>query len=556
MYGGGRPLLALALAVVLVACAPASPSSRSEARGESVAKPVARATDVPLVPTVGAGAAAEAPAAGAVRRHPEEAPLAPIDELRIALGTDVATLSPFFAAIFWDKSIVKHIMPSLTRADENGALVPMLAESWSLVRDDTWQFKLRRGVKFHNGEPFTAEAIKVNVDVMLAPQTKAAQASTFRVIQDVQVVDNYTVNLVTTYPNPVLPRTMSDFHIVAPNYLLEHGHQYVASHPVGTGPYRFVEWVKDDHLLLEANPDYWGGVPVIKRLRIRPIKEDAARVAALLAGEVDWIWNVPYEMARQIDASGRAASKAVATARVYVLGMSTLNRRWPTAKKEVRQAISYAIDREGIIRTIMGGLGAPLATLFHTTSFGRDPDLKPRVQDLAKAKALLAQAGYPDGFHINMVASQGRWPKDREVAQAIASQLGAVGITVDLEVLEYTNFTQQVHSKQRPMALWGWSDTEADPNTMLLRLYTCQDMGSPWSLNCLPELDGIVKAQQFEIDPQKREALLRRAQEIMYDEEPNVALFQMGQIRGVSSKAADWYRLRADEGIWLFHPTR
>ncbi len=553
MYGGGRPLLALALAVVLVACAPASPSSRSEARGESVAKPVARATDVPLVPTVGAGAAAEAPAAGAVRRHPEEAPLAPIDELRIALGTDVATLSPFFAAIFWDKSIVKHIMPSLTRADENGALVPMLAESWSLVRDDTWQFKLRRGVKFHNGEPFTAEAIKVNVDVMLAPQTKAAQASTFRVIQDVQVVDNYTVNLVTTYPNPVLPRTMSDFHIVAPNYLLEHGHQYVASHPVGTGPYRFVEWVKDDHLLLEANPDYWGGVPVIKRLRIRPIKEDAARVAALLAGEVDWIWNVPYEMARQIDASGRAASKAVATARVYVLGMSTLNRRWPTAKKEVRQAISYALDRDSLNRNIMAGYGLPLATLFHINSFGVNRDLKPRTQDLARARQLLAEAGYPDGFPITMLATQGRYPKDRELAQAIVGQLAQVGITVDLRVLEFNNFLDELWSHKHPMGLWSWGDSIGDPNSMMIRMNTC---GDPWSQNCLPELDSLAKAQQFEMDPQQRAEVLRRAQDVMYDEEPNAALFQIGQVWGISPKMMDWYEPRADESFWFFFPVK
>ena len=402
----------------------------------------------------------------------------------------------------------------------------------------------------------TADAIKTAYEVMFAPETKASQTSNFRVIKEIQVVDDYTVNIVTHQPSPLLPKTMSDLHILAPQNLRERGFEAAGASPVGAGPYRFVEWVKGDHLTMEANPDYWAGPPAIKRLVFRPIVEDGARVAALQAGEVDLAYNIPFEMARQIDSSRRAATRSVLTSTVYLLGLNTLYPDWPTAKKEVRQAISYAVDREALVRSIMGGLGAPLATLFHANSFGRNPDLKPKTQDLAKAKQLLAQGGYPDGFRINMVASQGRWPKDREIAQALASQLGAIGITVDLEVLEYTNFTQQVHSKQRPMALWGWSDTEGDPNAMLVRLQTCQDMGSPWSLNCLPELDGIAKAQQFEMDPRQREAMLRRAQEIMYDEETNVGLFQMGQIRGVSPKAADWYALRADEGLWLYHPTK
>jgi peptide/nickel transport system substrate-binding protein len=559
MNGSERPLIAvaLALAVALAACAPSAPSNRSSKPAESAAaKPVAQATDVPLVPTVGAvqaSGAAYSPGGTTQRRHPEETPLAPIEELRIALGTDVSTLSPFFAAIFWDKSILKHIAPSLTRVDENTALVPMLAESWSLVRDDTWQFKLRRGVKFHNGEPFTAEAIKVNVDVMLSPETRASQASTFRVIQDVQIVDDYTVNLVTTYPNPVLPRTMSDFHIVAPKYLLEHGHQHVATRPVGTGPYKFVEWVKDSHLIIEANPDYWGGPPAIKRMRIRPIKEDGARVAALLAGEVDWIWNVPYEMARQIDSSGRAVSRAVATARVYVLGMSTLSPEWPTAKKEVRQAISHAIDRESLNRNIMAGYGLPLATLFHINAFGVNRDLKPRAYDPEKAKQLLAQAGYPNGFTIRMLGTQGRYPKDRELAQAIVGQLGQVGITVDLQVLEFANFLDELWNHKHPMGLWSWGDSIGDPNSMMIRMNTCGDV---WSQNCLPELDALAKAQQFELDPQKRGEILKRAQDVMYEEEPNAALFQIGQVWGVSPKMQDWYEPRADESFWFYFPVK
>jgi peptide/nickel transport system substrate-binding protein len=248
--------------------------------------------------------------------------------------------------------------------------------------------------------------------------------------------------------------------------------------------------------------------------------------------------------------------KAVYTTTFYVLGLNMLNDEFPTAKKQVRQAISYAIDREALARSILGGLAAPLATTFHGNQFGRNPDLKPLAYDPARARQLLAEAGYPDGFRVQMVASQGRWPKDREMGQAIASQLGTVGIQVDLEVLEYTTFTQQVHSKRLPMALWGWSDTEWDPNAMLINLFTCQDMGSVWSMNCVPELDRLVRAQFTEMDPQVRQVQLRQIQDLLYDDPVYVPVVQQGQIRGVSPRIADWYNLRPDEGVWFFHTVK
>jgi peptide/nickel transport system substrate-binding protein len=552
-----RRNLAWGLAVGLllgVACGPAQPaptkpaptaSSGGAAGGAVVAAPtMPAAPDTSTIqPTAHTGVA-------------EEAPIAELAELRIARGADMVTLSPFNNFAVQDKYVLKHILASLVRIDERGQVQPLLAESWELLAPDTWQFRIRRGVKFHNGEPLTADALKTTLEYMLAPETRASQVASYRIIKEVQVLDDYTVNLVTHEPNPGLPRRIADLHLLAPGYLRERGPEAAAERPIGAGPYRFVEWIKGERLVMEANPDYFAGEPAIKRIVIRPITEDGARVAALLAGEVDLIYNVPFEMARQIESSRRASVKAVYTTTFYVLGLNMLNDEFPTAKKQVRQAISYAIDREALARSILGGLAAPLATTFHGSQFARNPDLKPLAYDPARARQLLAEAGYPDGFRIQMVASQGRWPKDREMGQAIASQLGTVGIQVDLEVLEYTNFTQQVHSKRLPMALWGWSDTEWDPNAMLINLFTCQDMGSVWSMNCVPELDRLVRAQFTEMDPQVRQGQLRQIQDLLYDDPVYVPVVQQGQIRGVSPRIADWYNLRPDEGVWFFHTVK
>src|SRR5262249_22172888 len=161
-------------------------------------------------------------------------------------------------------------------------------------------------------------------EMMLDPETKAAQTSTFRGIQEVQIIDDYTVNVVTTQPSPILPKTLNDLQLIAPRYLKERGHEYAGANPVGAGPYRFVEWVKGEPLVMDANPDYWGGAPAIQRLVFRPITEDGARVAALLAGEIDLAYNVPYELARQIDVSNRATTKTIVTNTVYLLGLNTL----------------------------------------------------------------------------------------------------------------------------------------------------------------------------------------------------------------------------------------
>ena len=571
MSGRAIPSVALCALLLASACSPAAPAQPSNppaggqpaAASTATAVPASSNANVPA-PQPGPTQAISNEAATPEPQQeqsgpgiPEDAPMPAIPQITMGLPGDFVNPSPFFAFSTQDKNLLNHVVPGLTRIGLNNELLPMLALSWKQLDPLTWQFKLRPNVKFHNGEPFTADAFKANFDVMFDPATKASQKTNFELIKKIDIVDPLTLNLTLSSPSPIMPRQLSDFHILAPQELKQDGFQTAGKKMIGTGPYKLVEWVKGDHLTLEANPDYWGGKPAIEKLVFRPIPEDGARVAALQTGEIDIASNVPTEMANTIGSKGQTRAEQVITRVVYLLGMNQLDQTLPTYKKEVRQAISYAIDRAGIVKNIMGGAGAPLATLFHNTQFGRDTSLKPRPYDPQKAKELLAQAGYPNGFSIHMVAPQnGRWPKSEEVAQAIASELGDVGINVDLQLLEYTAFTEAVHTHKQPLALWGWGDATGDPATMLLRIFTCPSRGSPWSMNCIPQMDQLAWDEQSEVDTDKRIQELHQLQQMMYDEETDTGIFQIGNFVGVGPKAVDWYSPRTDEGFWFFHPVK
>lgn len=539
-------LRGLVATFIFTACGPTAPSANAPAS--------------PATTGAGAGApttssAAPGAASASEPGQPEEAPLAPIAQLVIGLPGDIVAPSPFYDFSVVDKQFMNHIAPGLTRISETGDVLPMLALSWQAIDPTNWKFKLRPNVTFHNGEPFTADTFRVVHQYMLDPNTKSTTATNFKIITNVTANDDLTLTLTTSAPAPTLLRTLSDYRLIAPADLQKRGADGTAEDPIGTGPYKFVEWIKGDHATLQANPNYWGGKPAIDTLIWRSITEDAARVAALQAGEIDLAYNVPQEMIPQIDGSGKAVTVKGVSTTVYVLGMNGLDASFPTANQQVRQGISTAIDRQGIISTIMGGIGSPLATVFHEGEYGRDDSIPVRTPDVQQAKALLAQGGFPNGFTIHLVAPQnGRWAKSEEVAQAITSQLGQIGINVDLELLEYTAFTQSVFSKKNPLALWGWSDPTFDPNTMLLQIFTCPDRGSPWTQDCDPDVDQLAWGQQSESDETQRLADLKQIQQLMYDKELTTGLLQLGIIRGVSPKMANWYRNRPDEGLWLFHP--
>jgi len=481
----------------------------------------------------------------------------PEAKIIVAYGIAPLTMDPQMHMNTATESILRNMFETLTvRSADMKTLEPGLAVSWQQLSETTWQFKLRQGVKFHNGEEFNAEAVKFSIERVLDPKQKAPLSSLVAPISKVEVIDTYTVNVSTAKPDPLLPGRFAGYatNIVPPKYVKEKGDQYIAANPVGTGPYKFVSWVKDGDLVLEANPNYWGPPPKIKKVIIRPIPENATRVAALKTGEADIIVNVPPADIEGIKQSGKADILTVPSGRIMHIMINALDG--PTANVKVRQALNYAVDVDSIIKNVLGGYGVRIATTLTPLDFGYDPDLKPYPYDPVKAKQLLAEAGYPNGFEVILDSPKGRYPLDSEVAQAIAGQLEKLGLKAKAITNEFALFNSKCNSREiGALSLWGWGTLNFDADGRLGSLFaTAKDY--PRKVTCRQtysnkEFDALVTQAIETVDPAKRLELYKKAQRILYDEAANLFLYQIVDIYGVS-KRVEW-QPRSDEMIWPYY---
>jgi peptide/nickel transport system substrate-binding protein len=343
----------------------------------------------------------------------------------ITQGVDAATLDPLKASITTDTNVQAQLFDTLARRSADGSsLVPQLATSWKQVAPSVWEFKLRRGVTFSNGDPFTSADVKFSVEKILDPAYKSQQVPRVDTIARVETPDAYTVRFVTKRPTPLPPAITRPIFIADAKYWQEHGDAYVADHPVGTGPYTLRAWHRDDALELDANPHYWGGTPAIGHVIFKPIPEAATRVSALRTGAADLITNVPYQYATLLEGGTTTRMTSARSVRVLYIAFNTL-QPGPQQNRLVRQALNYAIDVPAIIKAVLGGRAYELGEPVPPNFFGYDPKLAPYKHDPAKAKALLAEAGYPEGkgLSLTLFAPQGRYNGDKEVALAVGGQL-------------------------------------------------------------------------------------------------------------------------------------
>jgi peptide/nickel transport system substrate-binding protein len=471
------------------------------------------------------------------------------DKVVISSGVDPVGLDALGVIVLLpDRALMDHISDTLLRWEEPGKLAPFLATSWKNIDPVTWELTLRDGVTFQDGEKFDAAAVKFSYETMLDPANKSPSRADHTFVKEVQVVDPRTVRIVTNQPYPTAPNQFTMLHMMPPDYVKKAGIEAYRQHPIGTGPYRLVEHVRDDHVTLQSWDGYWGGPQKIKTIIYRPIKEDAARVAALLAGEIDMAMDVPPELVPMIERAKGVKIKMVPSARVYVMTLSTLFPDYPTTKQDVREAINYGIDRESLNKNILGGTGAP-ASWVNPKTFGFNPDIKPLHYDPDRARKLLASAGYPNGVDLVLDAPAGKYVKDKEIAEAIAGQLTKAGIRTTVKTYEWGVLTKRIWSHQAsPLALFAWGDTRGDPvsvNKLVLQ------SGATWSQGQDPKLDALIDAIEGEMDPAKRKALIYQEQDYMREAYPMAYIVQLGAIFGTSAKL-DWWQPRSDERVWLY----
>jgi peptide/nickel transport system substrate-binding protein len=456
------------------------------------------------------------------------------DTLVVAQPADAYTLDPAKHSAFPTANILFQIYDALVTQDANGNFVPALALEWSNPDPLTWRFKLRQGVKFHNGETFNAKSVKFTFDRALDPNFKAPYFSRISAIKSVEVVDDYTVDFKTEKPFPTMLYSLYEAAfpslIVPPGYIGEKGADILATAPVGTGPYKFVEWLKDDRVVLEANPDYWGGAPKIAKVIFRPIKEVRTRIAELTSGGVDIAADIPPEDVASLN-GGNTKIETIASDFMYFYAFDTL-KDTPLKDKRVRQAINYAVDVPALQEALLNGMGTRIALTLPTTAFGYDPAWKPYPYDPAKAKALLAEAGYPNGFTIPLTARQGRYLKDREIMDATIGFLAEVGIKVEPNYLEPGVWAQVSEKKGREGIIFpGWSGRDPD-----LVWYPLLHTGQYQSYYSNPELDKLLEAGRGTIDPAERKAIYEKAAAIIKDDAPHLPMIQPPLIYGIDAK--------------------
>jgi peptide/nickel transport system substrate-binding protein len=334
---------------------------------------------------------------------------------------------------------------------------------------------------------------------------------------------------------------------------------FITKNPIGTGPYKFVRWSKDEEIVLEANPNYFRGAPKIKTVVFRPIPDDAVRVAALQNGEIDFAVNIPPHLASIIDKHPKISLSSAPSIRTiqlmyYTHQMDAQHKptgpyNGPTADKRVRQAIAYAIDADEIIKTVLDGKGVRVATMLTSMHFGYDPSLKPIKQDVAKAKKLLAEAGFPSGVEITLHGPQGRYVRDKEVAEAVTGQLNKAGIKTTLKTYEFVNYLNNmvyVH-KAGPVWLIGWGTPTMDAETIYGPLFKSPGIFVNWHNE---EFNRMVDEAQTIMDEKKRLEQYHRINKLWVDEMPAVPLYQQVDLYGVN-KRLNW-KARSDEVIQAY----
>jgi peptide/nickel transport system substrate-binding protein len=459
-----------------------------------------------------------------------EAPKGPV-VLNVSLGSDLTTVDPQLQGKMIDMNILLQVFDTLLTRDKDGKVAPNLATEWKPLDDKTWQFKLRKDVKFHNGEPFNAEAVKFSIERLLDPALKSPIVE-LRYVTGVEVVDEFTVNFKTKDPDPLIPAKLTLFPgvMVPPKYIKEVGNDGFGKKPVGTGPFKFVEWIKDDHVTVEKNPDYWGQKASVDKLIFKAIPNEASRASALAAGDLDIATNVPADSVAQLKANKSIQIKSVAGIRAYFISLNTKKADSPLAKKEVRQALNFAVDVDTLIKTVLGGNAVRIATLIPQDMFGYADTVKPYAYDPAKAKDLLSKAGYANGFEIAMDVQAA----DKDVAQAIAGMLDKVGVKVKVNPLESSTFIANLGAgKLADMYMIGNTAWTLDASNNL-QSYARSDRRYARQANA--EMDKLVDTEETSMDPQKRLDAFKRIQEILGDEAYYIYLYKANVVTGMSDK--------------------
>jgi peptide/nickel transport system substrate-binding protein len=462
------------------------------------------------------------------------------DTIVYAIQSDLPNWDPPNSVLRESIIMGYHVFDHLAARDlKTGKVAPSLAASWRSVDDTTWEVKLRHGVKFHDGTPFTARDVKASFDRVLDPEKKLTARGNHTKIKSVEVVDDHTVQFKTDGPYPLFVERLSALVMQSEKVMKEKGHEWMQDNPIGTGPYRLVKWSKKQEHLLQRNEDYWGAKPAFKHVRVRIIPEQATQIAELLSGGVDIIKAVPPDQMDVITKSGTARVSTSPILRTAFLQLDQAGRSGdnPFKDRRVRLAANLAVDIDGIIKHVLNGLGDRTATAVNPMAFGYDPSLKPYKQDVERAKKLMAEAGYANGFEVRFLTTAPIVePALPQTSEAISADLAKVGIRTRKHYIGDVNpyVTLVKDNKGGPMFEWSWGYYSIfDADAILYDVMTC---GQAYSYYCNKAFDDLVMQGRSTLDPKKRAEIYAKAQKLIYDDAAFIYKWGLRGVWGVSNR--------------------
>ena len=465
----------------------------------------------------------------------------------LAAGS-IVTLDPAAYSDRTTETVIRNMFDGLVTRTTDNKVVLELAESYEWIDDKTIEFKLKKGVKFHNGEDLTADDVVFTFDRIMNQDIGAKRRGFVKGVESVEKVDDYTVRFNLKSPWPVFFQMLVHNQIVPKDYLTEVGDEEFAKHPVGAGPFKFVEGKLDEQIVLERFDDYYGGAddlppvgpPFLDRVIFRMIPETSTRVAALLAGEVHIIQNVPAYMVPKLLGNPDVQVKTCIGTRPKFMDLNVTKP--PFDDVRVRQALNYAVDAETLLAKVAGGYGVILPGPLSPANNYADPDLKPYGYDPDKARELLAEAGYKPEDISFVIDAYGPYV---ELAEAVAGQLRAFGMDVSVRTWEYKVVKPLLLNCERQAFLRDWGDSAFDPVGYIEAKWHTRVEGTPYgrgNFSCYsnPKVDELIEAGESEPDPEKRREIYYEMQRIIYEDAPAVFLYVPQEIEAASAKVQNW----------------
>jgi len=461
--------------------------------------------------------------------------LAGAASLKVGASSGVNSLDPHFHNETPTNSVNANIFDGLVNFDKDLNPYPVLAESWEILDDVTWQFKLRENVTFHNGNDFTAEDV-----VWSFNRAKTSDKSGFKgsisAIRAVEKVDGHTVNVVTNGPFPILLRKLTYLRIMDKEHSEKLTDEELGLNPVGTGPYKLVSWKRGQSIVLEANPDYFLGKPAIDKVEIRPLTNDSTRVAAILSNAVHLINRVPVRDVDRIKSNSQLQFFMVPGLRLIYLQMDHMRDDSPYVEGvdknpfldvRVRKALYYGINEDAIVKHIMGGFAVPAGQYYPKAVNGHDSSVTRPAYNPEKARALLKEAGYEDGFTVTLDSPNDRYINDEKIAQAVASSLAKIGITVKVNAIPKASFFPKANDANSSFNLIGWACSDGDGSAFLDGCVHSYDQEKGYGRYnggryANAEVDAVIEKSASVLDSRKREQLLIDAMHLALLEDQNI----------------------------------